>query len=226
MATLARILLVSPEAYSAAFLSSALSAEGFGVDAVKENAESLGLAGSGAYDIVLLDLGAPATSSVTFVRSLMKERPEQLVFVVSPDDAESKVRCLELGACDFVAKPFDLTELVVRIRNALRRLISAAPGRNLQVARMTLDVRRRTLDTGDGFPIHLSTREFLLLQHLMLRESDVCTREEILADVWGYGFDPGTNVVDVYIARLRAKLGHGLIETVRNVGYCMNVPGS
>jgi two-component system, OmpR family, response regulator len=122
------------------------------------------------------------------------------------------------ASVDYLAKPFDLTELVLRVRARLRHPATAPPDR-LTVGGVTLDLRRRTADTGK-VSVSLSSREFLLLQHLMLQQGQVCSREELLAQVWGYTFDPGTNVIDVYVSRLRAKLGAGTIKTVRNVGYC------
>ena len=133
-------------------------------------------------------------------------------------DVETKVRCLEFGASDYVSKPFSLAELVARIRARLRQPASGPGQQVLRVRGMTLDLTRRVADSGDS-PAPLSEREFLLLEHLMRRDGDVCTRQRLLADVWGYSFDPGSNVVDVCVGRLRAKLGPGVIETVRNVGY-------
>jgi two-component system, OmpR family, response regulator len=139
-------------------------------------------------------------------------------------DVESKVRCLELGAADYLTKPFALAELVARVRTRLRRRESAAePEPVLSAGKLRLDLRRRTAELG-GRAVALSAREFVLLSHLVRRAGQVCTREELLADVWGYTFDPGTNVVDVYVRRIRAKLGAGLVETVRNVGYALVAP--
>jgi len=104
------------------------------------------------------------------------------------------------------------------VRARLRQPAGTPPERVLIAGGVTLELLRRTADAGNG-PVGLSEREFLLLQHFMRRHTEVCSREELLDDVWGYSFDPGTNVVDVYVGRLRAKLGPNLIETVRNVGY-------
>lgn len=216
-----RILLIEDEPRISAFLTRALSAEGFGVNAAYDGVDGLGLAHRERYDMVVLDLMLPGIDGVSVLRDLMGSRPELPVLVLSAvTDVESKVKCLTLGAFDYVAKPFQLAELIVRIRKGLRqrRPVVAPDDRFLRVGRAALDVRRREVDLGDG-PVSLSTREFLLLEHLMRKHGDVCTREELLAAVWGYTFDPGTNVVDVYVGRLRSKVGNDVIQTVRNVGY-------
>jgi DNA-binding response OmpR family regulator len=133
------------------------------------------------------------------------------------------VRCLELGASDYLPKPFALAEFLARVRARLRQPAAPPAPRILVAGRLSLDLVRRTADVGQG-PVGLSEREFLLLQHLMRKEGEVCPREELLAEVWGFSFDPGSNVVDVYVGRLRSKLGAELIETVRNVGYRLEAP--
>jgi two-component system copper resistance phosphate regulon response regulator CusR len=151
-------------------------------------------------------------------------RPEQRVLVLSAlADVETKVRALELGACDYLTKPFATAELLARIGAQLRRA-AVAPGhatpRLERLAGIELDIDRRTADAGSG-PVCLSVREFELLRHLMVRHGDVCSREELLKEVWGCEFDPGTNVVDVGIRRLRCKLGAEVVATIRNVGYAL-----
>ena len=136
-------------------------------------------------------------------------------------DVESKVRCLELGASDYLSKPFELAELIARVRSRLKGAATAPPERFLTAGGITLDLQRRSVDVGTT-RIPLSAREFLLLEHLMRKRGEVCTREGLLSGVWGYSFDPGTNVVDVYVGRLRSKLGPSVIETVRSVGYLID----
>ena len=157
---------------------------------------------------------------VNFVsRALIEARPEQRVLVLSAlADVDSKVRCLELGASDYVAKPFALAELVARVRARLRQPAAGPGERELRAGALTLDLVRRVVDTGRD-QVTLSERQFLLLQHLMRKGGEVCSREQLLADVWGLSFDPGSNVVDVCVRRLRSKLGGDIIETVRRVGY-------
>ena len=172
----------------------------------------------------MLDLLLPSLDGVTVLQEIMEARPSQRVLVLSAlSDVETKVRCLEFGASDYVSKPFSLAELLARIRARLRQPASGPEQQLLDVRRVTLDLTRRVADSGAG-PVSLSEREFLLLEHLMRRDGEVCSRQRLLADVWGYAFDPGSNVVDVCVGRLRAKLGADVIETVRNVGYRFDAP--
>jgi len=219
-----RVLVVDDEPMIVSFVSRALSAEGFQVDGASDGARGLELARTGGYELVVLDLLLPSIDGVTVLQELMESRPSQRVLVLSAlSDVETKVRCLEFGASDYVSKPFSLAELVARIRARLRQPASGPDQRVLRVRGVTLDLTRRVANSGDG-PVALSEREFLLLENLMRRDGDVCTRQRLLADVWGYSFDPGSNVVDVCVGRLRAKLGADVIETVRNVGYRFDAP--
>jgi DNA-binding response OmpR family regulator len=218
-----RVLVVDDEPMIVSFVSRALSAEGFQVDGALDGTRGLELARTGTYELVVLDLLLPGLDGVSVLQRLIESRPSQRVLVLSAlSDVETKVRCLEFGASDYVSKPFSLAELVARIRARLRQPASGPEQRVLRVRNVTLDLTRRVADAGDG-PVILSEREFLLLEHLMRRDGDVCTRQRLLADVWGYAFDPGSNVVDVCVGRLRAKLGADVIETVRSVGYRFNV---
>jgi DNA-binding response OmpR family regulator len=219
MRAVPRVLVVDDEPRIVSFVSRALSAEGFQVDSAMDGARGLDLARTGGYELVVLDLLLPSLDGVSLLQELMEARPAQRVLVLSAvSDVETKVRCLEFGASDYLSKPFSLAELVARIRARLRQPASGPEKRSLQVRGVTLDLTRRVADSGSG-PVSLSEREFLLLEYLMRREGDVCTRQRLLQDVWGYSFDPGSNVVDVCVGRLRAKLGADVIETVRNVGY-------
>ena len=214
-----RVLVVDDEPRIVDFVSRALSAEGFRVDGANDGARGLELARTGAYELVVLDLLLPALDGESVLQGIIEARPSQRVLVLSAlSDVETKVRCLEFGASDYVSKPFSLAELVARVRARLRQPASGPEKRLLSVRGTTLDLTRRVADSGEG-PVGLSEREFLLLEHLMRRDGEVCTRQRLLAEVWGYSFDPGSNVVDVCVGRLRAKLGAGVIETVRNVGY-------
>jgi DNA-binding response OmpR family regulator len=216
---MARVLVVDDEPRIVSFLSRALSSAGLLVDKASDGNRALELAKSRKYDLVVLDLLLPGLDGVSVLRGIIEYRPEQRVLVLSAlSDVDSKVQCLELGASDYMPKPFALAEFVARVRARLRQPLAQAAPRVLTLGGLTLDVVRRVADSGSG-PASLSPREFLLLQHLMREEGEVCTREALLADVWGYTFDPGSNVVDVYVGRLRSKLGPDLIETVRNVGY-------
>lgn len=223
---MARILVVDDEPGIVRFVTRALKAEGFGVDTAYDGAEGLDLALKGAYELILLDLRLPVMNGVAVLTKVLQQRPEQRVMVLSAlSSVPLKVRCLEAGAADYLPKPFDLAELLARVRARLRQPKESGTRervlRELTRGRLTLDLLRRSADVGNG-PVALSEREFLLLQHLLERREEVCSREELLGAVWGYSFDPGTNVVDVYVRRLRAKLGSDVITTVRNVGYCFD----
>jgi two-component system copper resistance phosphate regulon response regulator CusR len=161
----------------------------------------------------------PRMNGVTVLRETMRSRPDQRVVVLTAmEDVATKVECLDMGAIDYLVKPIASAELIARIRSRLRLAAAAGAERHLEFGSLKLDLQRRTVDGPRGTAA-LSSREFLLLAYLIRKAGDVCTRAELLEDVWGYRFDPGSNVVDVYIARLRAKVGEQTIETVRNVGY-------
>jgi len=214
-----RVLVVDDEPRIASFVSRALSAEGFQVDAAPDGRRGLELARSGRYALVVLDLLLPGMDGVSVLRDLMQVRPDQRVLVLSAiSDVQSKVECLELGASDYLPKPFSLAELIARVRARLRQPASGPGERYVRLGGVALDLARRVADVGAG-PVALPEREFLLLRCLMLRGGDVCGRQQLLDEVWGYGFDPGSNVVDVCVGRLRARLGADVIETVRSVGY-------
>jgi len=218
---MARVLVIDDEPGIVNYLSRALSSQGFGVDSAYDGAKGLELAERGGHELILLDLMIPVLDGFTVLKRILAGRPEQPVLVLSAlTDVQSKIRCLELGASDFVAKPFVLAELLARVRVRMGRPAGRPLERVLVAGPVKLELLRRTVDCGNG-PVSLSEREFLLLQHLVRHKDQVCTREQLLEEVWGCTFDPRTNVVDVYISRLRAKLGNDRIETVRNVGYCL-----
>jgi DNA-binding response OmpR family regulator len=216
-----RVLVIDDEPRIVSFVQRALAAEGIPTEGVTDGARGLAMTLNGSYQLVLLDLLMPAMDGSSVLAQIMERSPHQPVVILSAlTDVDTKVRCFGLGAADYIAKPFALAELLARVRARLRTNGANGNGTSLHAGGIALDLRRRAADAGEG-PVAVSSREFLLLQHLMDRAGQVCTREEILADVWGCSFDPGTNVVDVYIRRLRSKLGPMLIETVRNVGYCI-----
>jgi two-component system OmpR family response regulator len=214
-----RVLVVDDEPRIVTFITRALAAEGLSVDGAHDGRRALELARSRPYELVVLDLLLPGLDGISLLQGIMESRPEQRVLVLSAlSDVESKVRCLELGASDYLPKPFALAELLARVRARLRQPGAPPAPRVVVAGSLSLDLVRRVAEGQKG-PTGLSEREFLLLQHLMRKHGEVCTREELLADVWGFSFDPRSNVVDVYVGRLRSKLGAELIETVRNVGY-------
>jgi DNA-binding response OmpR family regulator len=213
----ARILIVDDEPKFVGVVARALSADGYRVDTAIDGARALGLIHERDYELVVLDLLMPGLDGLTVLDQALSFRPSLPVLVLSGlSDVETKVRCFERGAADYMTKPFALAELRARIAARLRPI--ATNGGALRSNGFRLDPRRRAVDTGIDV-VQLSEREFLLLQHLMRFEGEVCSRAELLEAVWGVSFDPGSNVVDVYVGRLRAKLGSAAIGTVRNVGY-------
>jgi two-component system OmpR family response regulator len=217
-----RVLVVEDDDRIAQLVTRALQNDGYAVDRAATGPGGLAAATEGEFDLVLLDLMLPGMDGTDVLSRLMESRPEQPVLVLSAvPEIGVRVACLEAGAADFMGKPFAVAELLARVRARIRAT-PAANGRHLTAGPVRLDLQLRRV-TVAGRRIELSVREFLLLQHLMRRVGGVCSRAELLADVWGLMFDPGSNVVDVCIRRLRAKLdSHERVETVRNVGYRFN----
>jgi DNA-binding response OmpR family regulator len=216
-----RILVIDDEPELVRFVERALAAVGHTVTTASDGAIGLGMALGDPPDLVILDLVMPGVDGRHVLKALHAARPDIRVLVLSAEaDVGARVELLEAGAVDFLAKPFAIRELLARVSaraTSLQTSESTGPD-ILRVGSITLDVQARTLSV-DGRQETLSQREFLLLRHLMCRADRVCSREELLADVWGYAFDPATNVVDVCVARLRHKLRCDVIRTVRNVGY-------
>ena len=211
-------MLVEDDAHVSGLLARLLSDNGYDVDCAHDGRQALKHAAERVHELVLLDLLLPELDGFAVLRGLLALREEQQVIVLSSlSDVESKVKCFDLGAIDYVAKPFVSAELLARIRARLRTS-NDLRARYLRNGRYSLDLQRH-IASGAGKSVPLSSREFALLEHLMRREGEVCSREELLLDVWGYKFDPCTNVVEVYVGRLRNKLGSSVIETIRNVGY-------
>jgi len=220
---MSKVLVIDDEPKIVSFVTRALTARGYDVDSAENGAEGLELIRMGGYAVVVLDLRLPDIDGIDVLRSTLEERPDQQVIVLSAlPDVDTKVRCLDIGAADYITKPFSLTELIARVRRRVRQRASDGE-RYLRAGRLVLDLRNRAVDVGEG-TVALAAREFLLLQHLVRHGDEVCTREELLSDVWGYSFDPGTNAVEVCVRRLRAKLGQNVIETIRNVGYSFRAP--
>jgi two-component system, OmpR family, response regulator len=213
-----RILLVDDEPRIRDFISRALETAGYAVDAACSGTEGLQQAVAGDYDLIILDLIMPDMDGRVFLAQLMRERREQGVLVLSClADVTTKVDCLELGAQDYLTKPFSLAELLARVRVRLRGDPHAL-SEVLRVGDLTLDVGRLEASNGNG-PVALTRLEFLLLRELMEHAGQSVGKGQLLASVWGYDFDPGSNVVDVCVRRLRSKLGFDLIKTVRGEGY-------
>jgi two-component system, OmpR family, response regulator len=216
-----RILVIDDEPNILRFVSRALRGHGFHVDCAAEGLRGLDMVRTGGYGLIVLDLVMPGVDGTTALKTIMAAKPDQPVMVLSAlTDVESKVRCLELGAADYLTKPFVLEELLARVRARLRQPSSARTELFVSAGRVRLDLQRHVANAGEG-DVPLSAREYELLLYLMQRAGTVCTREQLLTAVWDTPFDPQTNVVDVYVRRLRRKLGAGTIETLRNVGYAL-----
>jgi two-component system, OmpR family, copper resistance phosphate regulon response regulator CusR len=217
-----RILIVEDEARIRAFLARAFAAEGFVVDVAADGEEGLQRALSGSYDSVVLDLLLPGQGGLEVLRQLHQRNQDLPVLVLSArGDIATKLRGFELGAVDYIVKPFSLDELLARVRLHMRRAGGASSGDAsvLRVGVLALDLTRRQARMGDTVA-HLADREFRLLHFLMLHPGEVISRQRLLSEVWGFDFDPRSNVVDVCVTRLRRQLGPDApIETVRNAGY-------
>ena len=216
-----RILVIEDEPRILAFLSRGLQAEGFLVDGAGDGPAGLTRALADRYDLVVLDLLLPKLGGLDVLRQLQRTRPELPVVIVSArSDLPTKLRGFGLGASDYVAKPFSFDELLARVRAQLRsRRSGSEDGSVLRAGKLTLDLARREARLGE-LSAELSDREFRLLHHLVCHQGEVVSRERLLSDVWGYHFDPRSNVVDVCVRRLRQKLGsEAPIETVRHGGY-------
>ncbi len=215
-----RILVIEDEPRILGFLARGLEAEGFSVDSAGSGLEGLTQALRDTYDLVILDLLLPVLDGLSVLRELQRRRPELPVVIVSArSDLQTKLRGFRLGASDYLAKPFSFDELVARIHVQLRRTRSGSDGNLLQAGTLTLDLARRQARIGAAVT-DLSDREFRLLHNLVEHSGEIVSRERLLSDVWGYHFDPGSNVVEVCVRRLRKKLGpQAPIETIRHAGY-------
>jgi DNA-binding response OmpR family regulator len=213
----ARILLIDDEPGIRNFVSRGLRGEGFTVDLAADGDAGLKAALGPPYDLIILDLLLPDLGGIEVLRRLIRQHPGQPVIVLSAlGDTPSKVASLEAGADDYLVKPFSFEELLARVRVRLRDARSVRT--RLTAGPLTLDLIAHQVQTESG-RVLLAEREFLLLRELMSSAGDTVSKERLLATVWGYRFDPGSNVVDVYIRRLRAKLGGEAIKTVRGEGY-------
>jgi two-component system copper resistance phosphate regulon response regulator CusR len=215
-----RILVIEDEPKILDFLRLGLEAEGFVVDAAEDGVVGLRMALDGSYELVLLDLLLPRLDGLRLLADLRQTRADLPVLILSArSDLPTKLRGFDLGANDYLAKPFSFDELVARVRVHVRRGTDTASGSRIRAGTVLLDLARRQAQVEDRV-VDLSDREFRLLYHLVSHPGEVVSRERLLSEVWGYSFDPGSNVVDVCVRRLRKKLGcAGTIETVRNAGY-------
>jgi DNA-binding response OmpR family regulator len=222
-----RILVIEDERTLAGFIEQSLRADGYAVTVCHDGQSGEAAALTGDYALVLLDLTLPGKDGLDVLMTIRRRLPELPVIALTARAAiEQRVEGLDRGANDYVTKPFSLEELLARVRAQLR-----SPGQRessvLDVAGIHMDLRTRRVERNEQ-EVQLTAREFEVLAHLMRHPDQVLSREQILNAVWGFDFDPGTKVLEVYIGYLRRKLGAengaGPIETVRNVGYRLRVP--
>ncbi len=213
-----RILIAEDEERIVSFLEKGLRAAGFTTLAVGTGTEALALARDGMFDLLVLDIGLPGLDGHAVLRGL-RARGERMpvVILTARDGVADTVAGLDGGADDYVPKPFRFEELLARIRVRLRDGTSGEAN-VLAAGLVSLDLRTRVA-TVDGRDVELTAREFALLETFLRHPGQVLSRQQLLSHVWGYDFDPGSNVVDVYIRYLRNKIGSDSIETVRRMGY-------
>ena len=220
---MARILIVEDEERIAAFVAKGLKAEGHVVTAVADGPTGLDEALSGTHDLVVLDIGLPGLDGFEVLDQLRSQGSRVPVIVLTARDSVSDtVTALEGGADDYMPKPFRFAELLARVRLRLRASPVSDHGREaidaIDAGGVRLDLRTRRVQVS-GAEVDLSAREFTLLEIFLRNPGQVLSREQLLDHVWGFDFDPGSNVVDVYVGYLRRKLGSSAITTVRGMGY-------
>jgi DNA-binding response OmpR family regulator len=216
---MSRILIAEDEARIASFIEKRLRGAGYAVTVVGDGPAAQSEAMTGEYDLLLLDLGLPLVDGFAVLSRLRQSGNRLPVIVLTARSGlHDTVTALDSGADDYMAKPFRFEELLARVRLRLR---TEAPPAELTVLRygaLSLDLTTRRAAVG-GREVDLAAREFSMLETLLRHPGQVLTREQLLSQVWGYGYDPGSNVVDVYVSYLRRKVGGNRIQTIRRVGY-------
>jgi DNA-binding response OmpR family regulator len=218
-----RVLVVEDEKKTAAFICKALQAEGFLVEVYHNGDDGFLRASAETFDAIVLDVMLPGCDGLSFLRQLReRKKATPLLLLSARGEVDERIDGLNAGADDYLPKPFVIAELVARVR-ALARRSSDSKSTKLQVADLTLDTITHRAFRGST-PLELTTREYRLLEFLMRVPGRICGRVAILENVWDYNFDPGTNIVDVYIRRLREKIDTvepKLLHTIRGSGYVL-----
>ena len=216
---MSRILIIEDESRIASFVQKGLKSEGFTPTVVADGISGLDYALTGEFDLIVLDIGLPGMDGFSILKRLKADRPDiPVIMLTARDSVTDTVAALEGGAADYMSKPFRFGELLARIRLRLRSPTDSAPSDEIIVGDVRLDTRKRRAFNA-GREVDLSAREFALADVLMRNQGQVLSREQLLSLVWGYDFDPGSNIVDVYVGYLRKKLGAELVNTVRGMGY-------
>jgi two-component system, OmpR family, response regulator len=220
-----RLLVIEDDSKIASFIVNGLKQNGFGVDAAADGEQGLDLACTVTYDCIVLDLMLPKLDGLSLLRQLRKEKVNTPVVILSAKaTVDDRVKGLQAGGDDYLTKPFAFSELLARVQALIRRATHVVEPTTLTAAGVTLDLLSREVRR-EGRSIELQSREFALLELLMRTPGRVVTKTMILEHVWDYSFDPQTNVVDVLVHRLRAKLDKDfevkLIQTIRGVGYVL-----
>ena len=221
-----KILIVEDEPKTGDYLRQGLREAGFTVDLVQDGLDGLHIGIEGDQDLIILDVMLPRMDGWGVLKALTQAGvTTPIIFLTAKDQVEDRVRGLELGAADYLVKPFSFAELLARVRNVLRRGPTATDSSTLQIADLEVDLLRRRV-TRSGKRIDLTPKEFGLLELLARRQGEVLPRSLIASLVWDMNFDSDTNVIDVAMRRLRAKVDEGfevrLIQTVRGVGYVLD----
>jgi two-component system copper resistance phosphate regulon response regulator CusR len=213
-----RILIAEDEPRIASFLEKGLQANGFSTTVVDDGRSAAAAARDGDFDLLILDLGLPTVHGLDVLRE-MRSRGERLpvVILTARDELDTTIAGFAGGADDYVTKPFRFEELLARIRVRLRNG-AGEETTMLRSGEVTLDLLTRRASVG-ARTVELTAREFALTETFLRHPDQVLSRQQLLSHVWGYDFDPESNIVDVYVRYLRRKLGPGVIETVRGMGY-------
>lgn len=222
-----RALIVEDDATLGDFVDQGLREAGFAVDRAADGEEGLALAVRALYDVAIVDVMLPGRDGLALIEELQRRRLTCPVLILSAKrSVDDRVRGLQAGGDDYLTKPFALAELLARVQALIRRSTGATEPTRLTVGDLSLDLLSRRVERA-GTEIILQPREFALLEYLMRHPGRVLSKMMILSHVWGYRFDPGTNVVDVLMSRLRDKVDRGfdgkLIHTVRKAGYVLKV---
>ena len=221
-----RLLSIEDEAKTAAYLHKGLTEHGHVVDTARDGVEGLHLANSGQYDLILLDVGLPGADGWQVLQGIRAQQQTPVFFLSGRDDVEDRVKGLQMGADDYLVKPFAFSELLARIQVVARRNATApAADAVLRVGDLEVDSARRRVKRAQA-RIDLTTKEFVLLDYLARHVGQVVSRTLIAQNVWDMHFDSDTNVIDVAVRRLRAKIddpfAQKLIHTIRGVGYVLD----